>query len=75
MVVGNLESRVEHARFVDGGAPIRFAQDGSRVILSGLPQYAPDPYATVIALECDGVPTSVNRWPHLHDYVAAPAVG
>ena len=73
MVVANLESRVEHARFVDGGDPIRFRQNGSRVLLSALPQYAPDPYATVIALECDGIPTSVNRWPHLIDYGPAPA--
>ena len=49
-------------RFVDGGTPISFVQRGSRVILTGLGQYAPDPYDTVIAVECDGVPREVERF-------------
>jgi hypothetical protein len=62
MVLGNLANRVVAARFVDGGAPIEFRQKGSRVFLTGLPQYAPDPYDTVIAIECDGVPRETERF-------------
>jgi len=62
LTIGNLASRVVAARFLDGGAPIDFRQEGSRVKLSGLPERAPDPLDTVIALECDGVPTSVDRF-------------
>lgn len=62
LAIGNLASRVLAARFVDGGAPIAFTQDGSRVLLTGMPQHAPDPHDTVIALECDEVPTCVSRF-------------
>jgi alpha-L-fucosidase len=60
--LGNVGNRVLSARFVDGGAPINFRQEGSRVFLTGLPEYAPDEYDTVIALECDGVPRQVERF-------------
>lgn len=62
LTLGNLASAVQAARFVDGGAPIRFRQEGTRVFLTGLPQYAPDPHDTVIALECDGPPRSIDRF-------------
>ena len=62
LVVGNLTSRVLAVRFVDGGGSINFEQDGTRVRLNGLPQYAPDPYDTVIALDCDEAPASVRRF-------------
>ncbi|HEU4701102.1 MAG TPA: alpha-L-fucosidase [Conexibacter sp.] len=62
LTIGNLASTVTAARFLDGGTPIDFRQDGTRVHLTGMPQYAPDPCDTVIALECDGVPTTVDRF-------------
>ena len=61
MVLGNLANRVLAARFVAGDVAIDFRQAGSRVWLTGLPQYAPDPYDTVIAVECDGVPQQIER--------------
>jgi alpha-L-fucosidase len=63
LVVGNLSSRVVSARIVGEDTAVAFAQDGPRVRLTGLPRYAPDPYDTVIALECDEVPSSVSRYP------------
>ncbi len=62
LVIGNLPSRVIGARFLDGGEPIEFEQQGSRVIMSDLPQYAPDPFDTVIALECEGPPATAPRF-------------
>jgi alpha-L-fucosidase len=61
-ILGNLASRVLAVRFVDGGAAITFRQEGSRVLLTGLPQYALDEYDTVIAVECDGVPAMIDRF-------------
>jgi hypothetical protein len=62
MVLGNLANRVVSVRLLDGGASVAFRQEGSRVFLAGLPQYAPDPYDTVIAVECDGVPRKAERF-------------
>ena len=62
MVLGNLANRVIAARIVDGNVPVDVRQEGSRVWLTGLPQYAPDPYDTVIAVECDGVPREIERF-------------
>jgi alpha-L-fucosidase len=62
LVLGNLASRVVAARLVQDGAAIPFRQEGSRVVLTGLPQYAPDPHDTVLAIECDGAPRPVDRF-------------
>lgn len=62
MVLGNVSNRVLSARLVDGGTPIDFRQEGPRVFLTGLPQYAPDDYDTVIAIECDGAPCQLERF-------------
>ncbi|MBI3974367.1 MAG: alpha-L-fucosidase [Chloroflexi bacterium] len=61
LVIGNLASRVQRVRFVATGEPIAFRQEGSRVFLSGMPRYAPDPHDTVIALECDEPPRRLDR--------------
>jgi alpha-L-fucosidase len=62
LTLGNLDARVRSARFVDGGAPIAFRQEGSRLFLTGLPQYAPDPHDTVIAVECEAPPQEIERF-------------
>lgn len=62
LTIGNLANTVNSVRFVAGGRPIDFRQEGSRVHLSGMPQYAPDPLDTVIALECDGQPATIDRF-------------
>jgi alpha-L-fucosidase len=62
LALGNPASRVLSARLLDGGRRAEFRQQGSRVSLSGLPQYAPDPYDTVIAIECDGAPSQIDRF-------------
>jgi len=62
MVLGNIANQVLAVRFVEGDAPIEFRQEGSRVLLTGLPQYAPDEIDTVIAVECDGVPRQCERF-------------
>ena len=62
LTVGSIDNQVLSVCFVDGNRPIDFKQAGSRVLLTGLPQYAPDEYDTVIALECDGVPRQCQRF-------------
>ncbi|HEV8632798.1 MAG TPA: alpha-L-fucosidase [Chloroflexota bacterium] len=62
LVLGNLASRVVAARLVHNHAAIPFRQEGSRVFLTGLPQYAPDPHDTVVAVECEDAPRPVDRF-------------
>jgi alpha-L-fucosidase len=62
LVIGNLQSRVLDARFLDGGEQVRFRQDGTHLTLSGMPQYAPDPLDTVIALSCNETPRAARRF-------------
>jgi alpha-L-fucosidase len=61
LVIGNVASRVLGVRLVASNTPIAFRQEGSRVFLTGLPQYAPDPHDTVLALDCDGPPRPLDR--------------
>jgi alpha-L-fucosidase len=61
LTVGNLGKPVKNVRFLDGGAPVEFRKDGGRVVLSGLPETAPDPLGTVLVLECEGTPAIVQR--------------
>jgi alpha-L-fucosidase len=54
--LSGLDNRVRAARYVAGGQPIAFAQQGEHITLTGLPAQPPDPYDTVIALEVEGMP-------------------
>jgi alpha-L-fucosidase len=58
LVIGGLRTRVREASLLAGGKPIRFEQEGERLVLRGLPASAPDTIAgvTVIRLECSGRP-------------------
>jgi alpha-L-fucosidase len=57
--IGGMETQVLGARILSTGEPVAFEQTWDptvRLHLKGLPESPPDPVATVIALECDGVP-------------------
>ena len=56
ITIGGFGPRVLSARIQDGPA-LRVTQTGDRVVISALPELAPDPLATVIVMECDGVPS------------------
>jgi alpha-L-fucosidase len=56
MTVGGVRCAVKSARFLASGRPVQFAQRGSQLIFSGLPDVAPDAPITVIAAECDAEP-------------------
>jgi alpha-L-fucosidase len=56
LAIGALVNKVISARFMNGPS-ITFSQAGERVLLTGLPEQAPDPLVTVIELEVEGVPT------------------
>jgi len=57
LAVGGLQQRVLSAKLYASGQPVQFTQERFRVRFTGLPKTAPDPIATVIAVECDGEPT------------------
>jgi alpha-L-fucosidase len=54
--VGGLQTKVLSAKLLPSGKPVTFEQDQFRVKFTNLPAQAPDPIATVIAIECDGEP-------------------
>jgi alpha-L-fucosidase len=56
MTIGGVRFRVQSARLLATGAPVRFMQRGSQLIFLDLPAKAPDDPVTVIAVECDSEP-------------------
>lgn len=57
LALGGLQQKVISAKLYPSGQPVKFEQERFRVRFLGLPASAPDPIATVIAVECDGEPT------------------
>ena len=64
--IGGLKGKVLSAKMFPSGTPIRFEQSEFRVRFDGLPQAAPDPIASVIALELDRVPEQDNLAVRIH---------
>jgi alpha-L-fucosidase len=56
MIIGGVKCKIQSARFLVSGAPVRFVQKGSQLIFLDLPAKAPDDPLTVIAVECDREP-------------------
>jgi alpha-L-fucosidase len=54
--VGGLQTKVLSAKLEASGKPVTFEQDQFRVKFTNLPAQAPDPIATVIAIDCEGEP-------------------
>ncbi|MHC4982036.1 MAG: alpha-L-fucosidase [Planctomycetota bacterium] len=52
--VAGLRTKVKSARLLATGEPVKFKQDGMRVVFSGLPAGAPDSPVTVLKLNCAG---------------------
>jgi alpha-L-fucosidase len=57
LAIGGLQQKVLSAKLYRSGGPVKFEQEQFRVRFLGLPSSAPDPIATVLAVECDGEPT------------------
>ncbi|HZQ51941.1 MAG TPA: alpha-L-fucosidase [Bryobacteraceae bacterium] len=57
VALGGLQQKVLSAKLYPTGEPVKFDQEQWRVRLTGLPETAPDPIATVLQVECDGEPT------------------
>jgi alpha-L-fucosidase len=55
-----LKNKVLAARWLDGGAPVAFEQNGERLFLRNLPVPLPDPLTTTIVLEVDGKPAALT---------------
>lgn len=53
--IGGLRNKVLSARFC-GGEPVEWIQKGDRLLLTGLPEEAPNPLDTVIEMEVEGEP-------------------
>jgi alpha-L-fucosidase len=60
VVIGNLLNKVNAAKMVATGQPVKFQQDDFRVRLTGLPKTSTD-LVTTFALECDGEPKQDNE--------------
>jgi alpha-L-fucosidase len=56
VTVGGIRTKVKSARLLASGKDVRFTQQGSQLIFSGLPAQAPDDPVTVIAAECESEP-------------------
>jgi alpha-L-fucosidase len=59
LTIGGMETKVKRATILSTGQKVDFEQTFEptvRLKLKGMPATAPDPVATVIALECDGRP-------------------
>jgi alpha-L-fucosidase len=55
-ILGGLMSKVQGAKLLATGKPVKFEQDQFRVKFTGLPATAPDDPITTIAIDCDGEP-------------------
>jgi alpha-L-fucosidase len=55
-VIGGLMNKVQSARLLASGRPVKFVQDQFRVRFIGLPANPPDDPITTIPIECDGEP-------------------
>jgi len=57
LAIGGLQQKVLSAKMYTTGQPVKFEQGEWRVRFTGLPEAAPDPLVTTLAIECDGEPT------------------
>lgn len=55
--IGGLRTGVKSVRLLPRGEPVEFEQNEFRVRFKGLPAEAPDEPVSVLALECESVPT------------------
>lgn len=56
VTIGGVTTRVRSAKLLATSKNVAFVQHGRQLILSGLPQSAPDDLITVIAVECESEP-------------------
>ena len=57
VALGGLQQKVVSAKIYPSGKPVKFEQQDFRVRFMGLPDSAPDPLVSTLAIECDGEPT------------------
>ena len=55
-VIPGLETKVKSAKLLASGKPVEFKQEELRVVLTGLPESAPDTPVTTLAIECESEP-------------------
>jgi alpha-L-fucosidase len=74
LTVPGLKNRVRSAHLLAGGSSLRHRREGDDLRI-GLPEQAPDPVNTVIALEIEGMPDVISNMPVQGDdgAVALPA--
>jgi alpha-L-fucosidase len=56
IAIGGLQAKVESAKLLSSGKPVKFEQDSYSVRFMGLPAMAPDSPATIIEVQCDAEP-------------------
>ena len=58
LTLGGLQAKVRCVQLLgEAGRPVSFRQEGSKLILSDLPDMPPDPVCPVLRIECDRPPT------------------
>lgn len=61
-VIGMIKSEVKSATLLATGQDLAFEQSGDRLIITGMPEIAPCPYAPVIRLTFDETPEVYTPW-------------
>ena len=61
LVLAGVAARVKTARFLDGGKPVRFEQDGEWIRLKDLPAAPPYQLGPVIAVEFAELPVQESK--------------
>jgi alpha-L-fucosidase len=62
VAIGGLKTKVNSARIMTTGQPVKVEQTEFQAKFTGLPQKAPDDLATVLEIECDGEPIQDTLW-------------
>jgi alpha-L-fucosidase len=62
VAIGGLKTKVNSARIMTTGQPVKVEQTEFQAKFTGLPQKAPDDLATVLEIECDGEPVQDTLW-------------
>lgn len=61
LCLSEIKNRVRSVRYLSHGAELPFTQDGECLLISGLQVPLPDPLATTIAIEVEGIPEPITK--------------
>ena len=62
VAIGGLKTKVNSARLLTTGQPVKVEQTEFQAKFTGLPQHAPDELVSVLEIQCDGEPVQDTLW-------------